>query len=52
MDSKKLEALRQKYSGAEGGDIFHPRFAAVAAQIFSKGDQRKWLEPVGYPNGR
>jgi len=42
MDSKKLEALRQKYSGAEGGDIFHPPFAAVAAQIFSKGDQRKW----------
>jgi agmatinase len=42
MDSKKLESLKRKYSGAEGGDIFHPPFAAVAAQVFSKGDQRKW----------
>ena len=42
MDSRKLEALRRKYAGTEGGDIFHPPFAAVAARIFSKGDQRKW----------
>jgi len=39
---QKLEALRRKYAGAEGGDIFHPPFAAVAAQIFSKGGRRKW----------
>lgn len=42
MDADKLEALKRKYSGAEGGDIFHPPFAAVAARIFSRSDQRKW----------
>src|SRR5438132_2218148 len=42
MDAKKIDALRQKYAGAKGGDIFHPPFAAVAAQIFSHADQRKW----------
>jgi agmatinase len=42
MDARKLEALRQKYSGTKGGDIFHPPFAAVAAQVFSNADQRKW----------
>src|SRR5258708_18362707 len=42
MDAKKIEALRQKYAGASGGDIFHPPFAAVAAQMFSNADRRKW----------
>src|SRR5215831_7932870 len=42
MDGRKLEALKRKYSGAEGGDIFHPPFAAVAAQVFSRADERKW----------
>ena len=42
MDAKKLEALRQKYAGAKGADIFNPSFAAVAAQIFTNADQRKW----------
>src|SRR5258706_2206186 len=42
MDADKLEALKQKYAGMKGGEIFHPPFAAVAAQIFSKADQRKW----------
>jgi guanidinopropionase len=42
MDARKLDALRQKYAGARAGDIFHPPFAAVAARIFTKGDQRKW----------
>ncbi len=42
MDAKKLDALRQKYAGTSGGDIFHPPFAAVAAQVFSNADQRKW----------
>jgi agmatinase len=41
MDASKLDALRKKYGGARGGDIFHPPFAAVAARIFS-GDQRQW----------
>src|SRR6266404_461097 len=42
MDAKKLEALKQKYAGTKGGDIFHPPFAAVAAQVFPNADQRKW----------
>jgi len=42
MDSDKLEALKRKYSGAEGGDFFHPPFAEVAARVFSRADQRKW----------
>ncbi len=42
MDADKLEALRRKYSGAKGGDIYQPRFAAVAAQVFSKPGERKW----------
>jgi agmatinase len=42
MDSKKLAALRAKYAGAKGGDIHDPAFAAVAAQIFSAPDRRKW----------
>src|SRR5258706_7652269 len=42
MDAKKLEALKQKYAGTKGGDIFHPPFAAVAAQVFSNADRRKW----------
>ena len=41
MNASKLDALRRKYGGAKGGDIFDPRFAAVAAKIFS-GDERKW----------
>src|SRR6266581_949461 len=42
MDAKKIEALKQKYAGTHGGEIFHPPFAAVAAQVFSNSDQRKW----------
>src|SRR6266545_6777020 len=42
MDANKLETLKQKYAGTKGGDIFHPVFAAVAAQVFSTADQRKW----------
>ena len=42
MDSKKLDALRQKYSEAKGGDIFDPEFAAVAAQVFTGTERRKW----------
>src|ERR1700682_3855973 len=42
MGAKEIEALKQKYAGTKGGDIFHPPFAAVAAQVFSNADQRKW----------
>src|ERR1700686_934721 len=41
MDTKKLDALKQKYAGTSGGDVFHAPFAAVAAQVFSN-DRRKW----------
>jgi len=42
MNPKKLKALRQRYAGAKGGDIFHPPFAAVASQVFSSADRRMW----------
>src|SRR5262249_34408328 len=42
MNASKLDALRRKYGGAKGGDIFEPRFAEVAAKVFSGGDERKW----------
>jgi guanidinopropionase len=42
VDSKKLHALRRKYSDAKGGDIFDPEFAAVAAQVFSGAERRRW----------
>jgi guanidinopropionase len=42
MDSRKLDALRRKYAQARGGDIFDPDFAAVAAQVFTGADRRKW----------
>jgi guanidinopropionase len=40
-DPVKLEALRQKYANASGGDIFDPAFRAVAEKQFS-GDRRVW----------
>ena len=42
MDAAKLAVLRQKYADAKGGEIHHPPFAAVAAQVFSNADERKW----------
>jgi len=42
LDNRKLEALRLKYADAKGGDIFDPEFAAVAAQMFSSAERRKW----------
>ena len=42
MDEGKLRALREKYADAKGGDIHDPAFAAVAAQVFSAPDRRKW----------
>lgn len=42
MDAGKLEALRRKYGAAKGSDVFHPPFAEVAAEVFSKDDRRKW----------
>jgi guanidinopropionase len=42
VNSDKLAALRQKYGAAKGGDIFEPRFAAVAERVFAGADRRKW----------
>ncbi len=42
MNRDKLEALRRKYADAKGGDIFDPEFAAVASQVFSNPERRKW----------
>jgi len=42
LNRDKLEALRRKYADAKGGDIFDPEFAAVAAQVFSNPERRKW----------
>jgi agmatinase len=42
MDAKKLETLRQKFSGGRGGEIHDAEFARVAASIFKDGDKRKW----------
>jgi len=42
LDAKKLDALREKYSDAKGGEIYQPDFAAVAAQVFTGAERRKW----------
>ena len=42
MDKAKLDALRAKYAGAKGGDIFDPAFRAVADAVFTAPDRRKW----------
>jgi len=42
LDARKLDALRQRYADAKGGDIFDPEFAAVAATVFSGTERRKW----------
>ena len=42
LNGDKLDALRRKYADAKGGDIFDPEFAAVAAQVFSNPERRKW----------
>jgi agmatinase len=42
LDAKKLDALRAKYSEAKGGEIHNPDFAAVAAQVFTGAERRKW----------
>lgn len=42
MDKTKLEALRKRFGGAQGGDISDPHFAKVAASVFTTPDRRKW----------
>jgi guanidinopropionase len=42
IDSRKLQALREKYANASGGDIFDPLFASVAQAQFMGSDKRKW----------
>lgn len=40
MDQKKLETLREKYAGTEGGDIFDPVFRKAASAQFSEAGKR------------
>ncbi|QTD46502.1 agmatinase [Ottowia testudinis] len=42
LPPEELERLRQRYGDAGGGTMHDPHFAAVAAQIFSAADRRKW----------
>jgi len=42
IDDSKLQALREKYANASGGDIFDPHFASVAQAQFMGSDRRKW----------
>ncbi|MBS0240540.1 MAG: agmatinase [Proteobacteria bacterium] len=42
MDKAKLDALRAKYAGAKGGDIFDPKLKAIADSVFTAPDRRKW----------
>lgn len=41
-DDAKLQALRQKYGTAKGGEIYDPVFRKVADANFKDGDKRKW----------
>ncbi len=42
MDKDRLEALKAKYADGAGSDIHDPRFAAVAASVFTAPDRRRW----------
>lgn len=42
VDHNKLDALRQRYASAAGGDIFDPVFRRVADMQFTAGDRRVW----------
>jgi agmatinase len=54
-----LARLRERYSGAGGGEMHDPHFKAVADQIFRGSDRRKWpfadpatfLDAPFVPNG-
>lgn len=40
MDKNKLEALRNKYGASHGGELFDPKFRAVADRIFYESGTR------------
>ena len=42
MDEANLKRLRERYGNALGGEMFDPKFKAVAESQFSTGDRRKW----------
>jgi guanidinopropionase len=42
VEDAKLNALRERYGKALGGEMFDPKFKAVAEQQFASGDRRKW----------
>ena len=41
-NTEHLARLRERYANASGADMFDARFKAVAEQIFSSSDRRKW----------
>ncbi|MBV8471937.1 MAG: agmatinase [Alphaproteobacteria bacterium] len=41
MDQKKLEALRAKYEGSKGSEVFDPEFKKVVSLVFAGSDRRK-----------
>jgi guanidinopropionase len=42
VDEAKLNALREKYRDAKGGEMHDPHFRKVAEGLFQGGDRRKW----------
>ena len=41
-NAQHLARLRDRYADAAGADMFDPKFKAVAEQIFTSADRRKW----------
>lgn len=42
MDEEKLARLRARYGRAQPGEVFDPRFAAIARAQFGEGGRRRW----------
>ena len=42
MDEETLARLRARYAGAKPGEVFDPRFAAIARAQFAEGGRRRW----------
>ena len=42
MDQETLARLRARYAEARPGEVFDPRFAAVARALFTEGGRRRW----------
>ncbi len=42
MDTTKLQALRERFATAHGGDVLDPEFRRVADLVFAGSDRRPW----------